>query len=478
MDDAFIALSYRLLPILCNMSLAAGAAVLLILPVRLALRRAPACFSYALWAAVLFRLLCPVSLSAGFSLLGLLGTPAERISGSLTAVSAIPADVVRTPSPQAALSLAGEAVTNALPQGLEQLAADPLPVTLATAVWLMGVLVMAVWGLCSLLRLRRRLIGAVMLERGVFLADHIPSPFVLGVVRPKIYLPSRLTEEERRLALLHERRHIRRGDPLFRALAYAALCLHWWNPLVWLAFVLAGRDMELSCDEAAVRHLGRREREDYAALLLRLSAVPGPFLAFGAGNLRSRVERLLRPVRLRRRTAAAAAAVVLAAVVLCAVNALPESSVTAEQVEDGMSISLELRSPIRSWMLVEEIRQGETLLSSLPRLAKGDADDPLEDPYRQSFLLTTIRESDSGPQISAREGGAAAQWSLPLPEGDWTPGGFAPGPEGLGSSYRKTLREAETETVLCQLPLTGEAGDLTVRYLLVTSAEPADLSSS
>ena len=130
--------------------------------------------------------------------------------------------------------------------------ADPLeaPMAIATIVWLTGAAAMVLYGAVSLVRLRQRLVGAVPLERGVYLADHIDTPFVLGLFRPKIYLPSALPEGERGYILLHERHHIRRLDHAVKLLAFLALCIHWFNPLVWLMFVLLGRDMEMSCDEA------------------------------------------------------------------------------------------------------------------------------------------------------------------------------------------------------------------------------------
>lgn len=186
----------------------------------------------------------------------------------------------------------GEAITEALPQGEEQTMADPLeaPIAIATIVWLTGTVAMVIYGVVSLLRLRRRLVGAVPLEKSVYLADHISTPFVLGLFRPKIYLPSALPEGERGYILLHERHHIRRLDHAVKLLAFLALCVHWFNPLVWLMFVLLGRDMEMSCDEAVMKKLGEAVRADYSASLLRLATgrkiIAGAPLAFGEGDTR------------------------------------------------------------------------------------------------------------------------------------------------------------------------------------------------
>ncbi len=320
--------SHELLLVVLNMSLTGGAVILFVLLARLALRRAPKIFSYALWAVVLFRLLCPVSLSADFSLMGLLDAPARDSSGAATAIAYIPSGLVHAEHPQVDLPLPGvsQAVNQALPQGAEQAAADPLeaPVTIATTVWLAGAAALALYALFSLLRLRWALVGATRLRDNIYLADHIPSPFVLGLLRPKIYLPSALPEEKYPYILLHEQHHIRRLDHLTRLLAFAALCIHWFNPLVWLAFVLSGRDMEMSCDEAVLRRLGGEVRTDYSASLLELAAgrklFPGAPLAFGQGDTRGRIQNLLRWKRPGLWSLLLAGAVCMAVAAACAAN--------------------------------------------------------------------------------------------------------------------------------------------------------------
>ncbi|MHA5218766.1 M56 family metallopeptidase [Dysosmobacter sp. Phy] len=204
--------------------------------------------------------------------------------------------------------------------------ADPLeaPMAIATIVWLTGAAAMVLYGAVSLVRLRQRLVGAVPLERGVYLADHIDTPFVLGLFRPKIYLPSALPEGERGYILLHERNHIRRLDHAVKLLAFLALCIHWFNPLVWLMFVLLGRDMEMSCDEAVMRKLGEAVRADYSASLLRLATgrkiIAGAPLAFGEGDTRDRVVNVLKWKRPRLWAVLAGAVVCAAVIAACAVN--------------------------------------------------------------------------------------------------------------------------------------------------------------
>lgn len=163
---------------------------------------------------------------------------------------------------------------------------------------------------------------AVLLLRmrdNIFLADYVPTPFVIGVVRPRIYLPSSLQEKEMEYIILHERTHIRRGDHIVRMLAFLALAVYWFHPLVWLAYYLSGKDMEMSCDEAVMRKMDRDIRADYATSLLNLATgrlFPGGTpLAFGEGDTKTRIKNVMR----WRRPKPAAAAFSLAVVAVAAV---------------------------------------------------------------------------------------------------------------------------------------------------------------
>ena len=164
---------------------------------------------------------------------------------------------------------------------------------------------MLFYSLLSVWRLRRRLVGAVLLRDTIWLADRIAAPFVIGVIRPRIYLPSTLSVGEQGYILMHEQTHIRRKDYLIKPLAFLALCLHWFNPLVWLAFFLAVRDMEMSCDESVLRQMGEDIRCEYSTSLLNLTVgrqslfgggtsllAPTP-LAFGEGDTKARIRNIL-----------------------------------------------------------------------------------------------------------------------------------------------------------------------------------------
>ena len=326
---------HRLFPIVCNMSLTASVVILAVLAVRLLLRRAPKVFSYALWAVVLFRLLCPVSVTSAVSLLGALGAPAQERTAVTSVVEYVPADIVRnmaptvTPLPQEPFPAEpGENIVSTAPSVTQPAAApaSPLsgPVAVLTLTWLTGMALLLLYSVISLLRLRRRLVGAVRLEDNIYLADYIPSPFVMGLFRPKIYLPSTLTETERGYILRHEQYHLRRRDHVVKLLSFLALCVHWFNPLVWAAFILAGKDMEMSCDEAVVKELGEDIRADYSASLLSLATgrriVAGMPLAFGEGDTGSRIRNLLNWKRPQPWIIAVCAVVCVGLIALCAAN--------------------------------------------------------------------------------------------------------------------------------------------------------------
>ena len=277
--------------------------------------------SDALWAVVLFRLLCPVSLTAGISLFGAVDAPVREATPRTSTVEYLPAlreslpagpGAGETPeapvSPATPVTPADPATEPAVPaawpsQNGTAPAAQPAARALSLAeiaawVWLAGVAGMLGYSLLSLCRLRRRIVGAVRLRDNIYLADHIDSPFVMGVLRPRIYLPSTLAEGERGYIILHEQCHIRRFDPAVKLLSFAALCLHWFNPLAWLSFLLSGKDMEMRCDEAVIRRLGDGVRADYSASLLSLATgrriLAGAPLAFGEGDPKGRIENLLR----------------------------------------------------------------------------------------------------------------------------------------------------------------------------------------
>ena len=274
-----------------NMSMTGSVVILLVMLARLILKRAPKIFSYALWSVVLFRLLCPVAFTAPVSVLNAFEPEVQEASESTSVVYFLPAEVSQD-SDFSFVPAENQSGTDSVQAGeSEHTHLDLMMV--ASYVWIVGSGIMILYSVIQYIRLRLKLVGAMAYRGNVYRADYIDTPFVMGIFSPKIYLPSDVPMNERKYIIAHERHHIRRCDHIIKLLAYFALCIHWFNPLVWVAFILAGKDMEMSCDEAVIRKMGSQIRADYSASLLRLAThkkiIAGMPLAFGEGDTKGRV---------------------------------------------------------------------------------------------------------------------------------------------------------------------------------------------
>jgi beta-lactamase regulating signal transducer with metallopeptidase domain/biotin carboxyl carrier protein len=346
-----------------SMSVTASFVVVAVLLLRLLLHRAPKIFSYVLWAAVLFRLLCPMTLSLPLS-----AVPQELSSGAILdswSDRYVGKNVIYNDNlPEYVDALAaGNGVLVSSQGGNYLVLADDgvsAPHTVANtllpklaALWLAGVCAILLYSVISLVRLKNRLVGAVLLRDNIYLADHIETPFVLGLVRPKIYLPSHLAESEQGYIIMHEQCHISRHDIWFKPLGFAALAVHWFNPLVWLAFSLAVQDMEMACDERVLRDMEAQGltsdiRCDYSESLLRLAsgsrAMPAP-LAFGEGDCGKRIKNLLNYKKPALWLVVVAAVVVAAACVLLMGDKIGQAEQAAQtfpiSVQEGLEAAYE-----------------------------------------------------------------------------------------------------------------------------------------
>lgn len=301
---------------LWEMSLTGAYVAVVVLLLRLALRnRAPRQAVCLLWLIVFARLLLPISLESPFSAVpqALTDVPASQTMGLDDATSqgqpagtgedttVPPESVSNAPSggpitqpvnPGTAIQNPGQTV-----QTPNQTAASFPWQALVSGVWLAGVLAMAGYALISYLLLRRRLFDAVRASDGAWEHPGLSTPFLLGVVRPRIYLPAHLPSKARFFVLAHERTHLRRLDHIIKPVCWLALSLHWFNPAAWLAFFLLSRDLEVACDQSVVRRLGSQVKADYSAALLSVAAprrfpTPCP-LAFGGNNAKERIQSVL-----------------------------------------------------------------------------------------------------------------------------------------------------------------------------------------
>ncbi len=311
-----------------NMSITASYVIAAVLIIRLLIRKAPKRYSYLLWSAAGFRLCCPISFQSIFSLFSLSPFDMTRAqSAGAAMLEYVPQSIAQAPQPQitAGIPAANSAIAEILPAAAPAASVNPMQIWIAvgTALWCAGILAFLIYGVVSFLKLRRRMASAVLLEGNVYQSEHVRSPFILGLFRPKIYIPFGLDERTRRYVLAHERHHIRRFDHVIKPFAFLLLAVHWFNPLCYLAFYLMGKDMEMSCDERVLAGESNI-RKSYSVSLLSFAAnrrFPSPSpLAFGETSVKSRIKNVLNWKRPKVWVTLLVAALCVAAVAACAAN--------------------------------------------------------------------------------------------------------------------------------------------------------------
>lgn len=273
-----------------NMGIAASWLILAVVVLRFVLKKAPKRFRLMLWAIVGLRLVLPWSFKSALSL--------------IPSAETLPQGIMLERTPE--LNTGITALNNAINPGFTQAfmpetasSANPLQVLLplASALWLAVSVLMLLWALFSYMRLRHSVAEAVRVEGNVYECEKVASPFVLGLFRPRIYLPLGLSDGARTQVLAHEQAHIARGDHIIKPLGWLILSAHWYNPLVWLAYALFCRDIELACDERVIRSMPAAGRADYSQALLDLSrprhSVGACPLAFGEASVKGRVKSVL-----------------------------------------------------------------------------------------------------------------------------------------------------------------------------------------
>ena len=273
-----------------NRGLVAGWVILAVLLLRALLRRAPRRISPLLWGLVALRLLCPSFVQSPLSLLP----------------SAAPVRLTASTDPTPSLHTGIPAINSVADPLLQRAfapeptySADPLQIwiPILTALWLAGAAVLLLYGAIRCGRLRLRLRTAIRLRDNIYRSEYIGTPCVLGVLRPHIYLPVTVGEEEQTFILAHEQAHIRRKDHWWKLLGFLLLAFFWFQPLMWLAYSLFCRDLELACDESVIRRWSPAQRADYSQTLLSCSAgrrAPWCPLAFGEVGVKSRIQAVLR----------------------------------------------------------------------------------------------------------------------------------------------------------------------------------------
>ena len=276
---------------LLNLSISASWLVLAVLVLRLVSKRSPKWMNVLLWGMVALRLMLPFSIESALSLI----PSAETVSPA--AVQSAPAPTITS-----GVSVIDNAVNPSLSEhfaAVPTASVNPLYVwtEIAGWVWLIGLGAMLLYALVSYLRLRRRVSVSLPVQDHIYLCDAISSPFILGVVKPRIYLPSGLDEVQRQNVLSHERAHLARRDHWWKPLGFALLAVYWFNPVLWLAYTLLCRDIELACDERVIRTMDESAVKTYSTVLLACSmprkAVITCPLAFGEVGVKERVRNAL-----------------------------------------------------------------------------------------------------------------------------------------------------------------------------------------
>lgn len=387
--------------------------ILAVLLMRLLLRRLPKKYSYLLWSVVGIRMLFQIQLPARFSLLSLWHYMTQQISGSqlLTAPKQL-TNMQKITDPQAGAQnlqpagqlITGQTVTGAA-RGLSQAGAkagsgwDHL-LQICMLIWIAGMIVLLLYGILSYFKCRRMTVQAVHMEGNIWECDHLATPFVLGIVRSRIYIPFHLSAEEKPYILAHETYHIRRGDPIVRLLAFVLLTFYWINPFVWIAYFLMIRDMEMSCDEAVLLQLGTQIKKAYSNSLLTFATgrkqVTFSPLAFGESGTSGRIKNILDFKKPKVWGSLLAILAVILAAVFCLTSQKTEDDTSASQSEQQVTDSS------RNAQAAEEAKQETEAARQAAEQAQQDAE-PAEDARQMAEQMQQDAEKAAAAAESARQ---------------------------------------------------------------------------
>lgn len=273
-----------------NMSISASWLVLAVLLLRLVLKKAPKWVNVLLWGIVAVRLLCPFSFESALSLI----PSAETIPMNI--------EMVATPAIDSGISAINSVINPVISASFTPnpaASANPLQIwiPLASVLWAAGIAVMLLYTAISYWHLHRKVDTAVRCKDNIFQSEYVSSPFVLGIIKPRIYLPFKLDGQDLEHVVAHEQAHLRRKDHWWKPLGFLLLTIHWFNPLMWLAYVFLCRDIELACDEKVIKELDNEQRADYTQALVACSVnrrmIAACPLAFGEVGVKARVKSVM-----------------------------------------------------------------------------------------------------------------------------------------------------------------------------------------
>ncbi len=275
---------------LLNMSITAGWITLAVIIIRLFLKKAPKWITVLLWGLVGLRLILPISIESVLSL--------------IPSAETVPPEIIYAQKPQihTGVEIFNSTVNPVISESLAPdigTSVNPVQIILfaATIIWLTGLAGMLIYTLVSYLKLRHKVKASISVDKNIYICDNINTPFVLGVINPKIYLPSNLKTTEQDYVLKHEKAHIKRKDHLIKPLSFLLLSVYWFNPLLWVAYILLCRDIELACDEKVIKDMELLQKKEYSCALLNCSVprrmIAACPLAFGEVSVKQRIKSVL-----------------------------------------------------------------------------------------------------------------------------------------------------------------------------------------
>lgn len=329
---------------LVNTSISASWLILAVIVLRLLLKKVPKAIDCALWGLVAIRLMCPFSISSSLSL--------------IPNAETIPENALYMEASAQSNYVAVDVVTNPVLPGIADMEVDTTVRQVqdfdmyGTRIWVAGMVLILLYAMVSYLRLRWKVSASIRTKENIWICDEVDSPFILGILRPRIYLPSSMEESQFSYVIAHEQAHLKRRDYWWKPLGFVLLAVYWFNPLIWIANILLCRDIEMACDEMVVRDMSIQEKKEYSEALLSysmtyrmLSACP---LAFGEVGVKERVKAVLSYKK-------PAFWVITASVIICAALAvcfLTDPMEKAGAVEVSMS-----RAAMEQRNLKEEYRK-------------------------------------------------------------------------------------------------------------------------
>ncbi len=270
-----------------NMSITSGYLALIIIALRLLLKKAPKSLRCMMWAFVGIRLICPISI--------------ESILSLIPSAETIPRDILvsETPTINSGISFVNQIVNPAISQTVSQNSVSLIQniTNVASVIWIIGMSFMLAYMLISYLCIHKKVLTAVEIEKNVWICDYVTTPFILGIFRPKVCLPSSIDERDVPYVISHEKAHLKRHDHIWKPIGFLLLAIYWFNPVLWIAYILLCRDIELACDEKVIKELGIAIKKPYSDALINCSThvkiITACPLAFGEVGVKERVKNVL-----------------------------------------------------------------------------------------------------------------------------------------------------------------------------------------